>query len=107
MEGRYFVFCIILHPHSLIGAGEEWQEFLGGPAVEPRRRPGVVVHARAPDRGAAVMRRAAANHHRSLEGHDATGIGVLGRVFPVVRVAQCPCIEEISRPPAALEWSEI
>src|SRR5687767_13908368 len=103
MERRDLALTVIPHPHSLVRAREEWQQIVGRPTIETRCRPGVVVDAAAPDRGAAIVRRATANHHRSLERHDAIRVRVLRGVLPVVRISERTGVEEITGPAATLE----
>ena len=98
MERRDLVVGEAAHAHARGRLVEEREQVVGRPALEPSRRPSVVVGAMAPADRAAVVGGTPADHAGPLVGELASGKLVARRVSPVVRDRDRAGVEEFFRP---------
>ena len=107
LEGGDLLPRVAADAKAVGGGAEEGEEVGGGPAGIAAGGPVVVVEAAAPDRGAAVVRGAAADDAGSLEGNDAVCVGVGAVVFPGVGVAEGSGVEQALGPAAGGEGTVV
>src|SRR4029453_394663 len=94
------------HAQAIARASQRGLHVATGPARTPGRGPGVVVTAPAPRLGAAVVRRAAADHPCPLD-RQAPSVGGEREVSPVVALRKAAGVKQIARPPLRLEGAVV
>ena len=98
MERRQLGLLRNAHAHALARRLQERLDLAARPAGEPAGGERVVVERAAPDRGAAVVARAAADHRGARELDAPAAIAVVVGVAALVRLGQPGGVEHVGRP---------
>ena len=107
MERRQLGLLGDAHAHALARGPQQRLHVRTRPARHPGCREGVVVEPAAPDRGAAVVTGAAADHACALELDAPPAVAVVAAVAQLVRLCEPRRVEHVRRPAAALEGAEV